>query len=236
MVPRFNLTESKGGKIYELLPPYGERIRSKELEKRAWDENRISSATLYRWLERWEEEGIVKREKVSWKEVWYSRQERIEKIVQEYNIQAVKENLTWFLIDRWKEIIETLAQVAENYNKKNTDMQAQKYFQDQLEIRIIPMLRSHMNTFKPSNKDLSLGIQEAYRRTSIAMENLSMDIARTETVNKPAPVATTPEDKIRAEEFTTKQKALVDALHRKGQLTTVEKARKLIETLKDKEK
>lgn len=181
MAPKFGIMESKGRKIYELLPPYGEKIRSKELEKNAWDKNRISSSTLYRWLTRWEEEGIVKREKVSWKEVWYSRQEKTEKIVQDFNMMIAKSNLTWFLLDKWNEIIGALAQVSENYNKKNTDMQAQEYFRDQLEIRIIPMLINHMNLFKPGNEDLSSEIQEAYRRASIVLENTSMEIARAET-------------------------------------------------------
>lgn len=44
-----------------------------------------------------------------------------------------------------------------------------------------------------------------------------------------------PKDKKHAEEFLEKQKALVDALHARGELTAVEKAKKLIEELKRKE-
>lgn len=51
----------------------------------------------------------------------------------------------------------------------------------------------------------------------------------------PAPVAVTLEDKKRAEEFAAKQKSLVDNLHRRGGLTSSEKAKKLTEQLEKKE-
>ncbi len=52
----------------------------------------------------------------------------------------------------------------------------------------------------------------------------------------PAPVAVTMEDKKRAEEFVAKQKSLVDDLHRRGDLTSSEKAKKLTEQLEKKNK
>lgn len=194
MPRKLKLKESKCREVYELFPADPKALAGrgkikciinwKWLEEEA-KKKKISTATVSKCLKRLVEEGFVNKEMISWKNVQYSRSDTIEMMVEKYNYQTSEENLTWFLLDKWNEIIRQLAQVAENYNKKKTDYQAQKYFETELDIRIIPMLRNHMRIFNPNNnvseEGLSPKISEAYRKASIALENLSMDIARAET-------------------------------------------------------